>query len=763
MLKWMVLYLPILWVATETAWSRNGADLEPSLLAVLIVLEILTAFGFVSFYIIYPNCLRQAKLAKIQGAAGKFWHVQRVSDDWTMTYTEMAILHPPKKLSWFMFFDRFTCKYEGETCRDTGLPHGLGRWLDDAWEGEMITGYWKQGRPVAPFSSWSYGTDDAVLAVRVAYFNATDDDYDKNRPNPSNAETSPTLGIASVECSVSGSFYNHLPEATVIEGPYMWDHFDPNETTGMLDTTDNVNPACYTNAIRQCIADLNPILQLGTNSNDKSRDVEAQQPKGATEIEIRATDPRGIQVVGHKYEPTGTFFAHDTNQITVEVVWPSSRMTSRNSDLARQSGFRFSRNMFLPRANSLTRVSSNDSSRPRRNTFFGGDKRPSLFGGKIVMVDIEESDNSDSDYSSDSKNDDDEDAVSPAVEVDEENRGETKDSEEDVIPTMPLMSNRSSNASPRRSGPALLRVQNWVPADQKEALIFLPGYNSCTKDRLQSFGQFLAMSKLSRRVYPFVFCWPGAVGPAALLAEQVAGNAKNFDNLHKLVASVHAAGIRTVHLMTHSMGVQCLVGALNDEYDEKGQRIGRSKLSRCFQLDHSFADDEEDEADSSHDRDHKLVCKTITLLNPDFPLEAFVDRGFLALRRICRTVTVVGDRNDRALYWSSVLNGLAARYGFQHPIGLQPELPPPTGRRYHRQERIGHSIDSLHFPIAKKDRNRSLSKSMVFQGQIHLLLGDNAEFADDTIQWLDLDVVDMTGLFIMFVGWLCRQSFCLFT
>jgi len=721
MLKWMLLYLPLLWAITELAWSDDGTA-HKTLMGLYIVAEIIVFSSFTGFYIFYPVCLRKNCFLSKSAAArpSRLWRVKVISD-WTMSYKEVIPNHETVTKCQPMH----TCKYEGETCPETGLPQGLGRWLDDAWEGEMITGYWKQGQAVAPYSSWSYGTDDAVSAVRVAYFIATDDPFEKNDFFASNLKSTPTCGIASVECSVSGSFYQHLPEATLLEGPY---HANDNES----------GPNCYSNSIRQCIRDLEPI------SNESAYNEE----QGLPTVEIRATDARGVQVVGHIYQPTGCFFANDTDQITVEVNRASGNAHKRGT-LTRKSA-RFSKNMFLPRA----------------------EARRSIFGGKIVIVDIEQSDNSDSDYSQ-------------VGAIDEEKGIETQSTQ--VFPAksvrtsnISINGNRSSgiNSASIKNNPFLmqqglanLRVQNWIPAEHKEALIFIPGYNSCTKGRLQNFGQFLAMSKLATRIYPFLYCWPGSIGPGVFQASEISGTAKNFDNLHKLVASIRAAGIRTVHFMTHSMGAQGLLGALHDEYDANGIRMGRSKFSRCFQLDPSFS--ETKQTDDSENVEHKLVCKTITLLNPDFPLEEFVDRGFLSIRRICRTVTVIGDRNDRgrffvcgatslsklyphplhifslltpALWWSSLINGLAARRGYQHWDALLPELPRSQKRQPFRlQERVGRSIDSLHFPALNK-RDGS-SKHLVFQERSSIVgARPGSANEEENVDWLDMDCVDMTGL-----------------
>lgn len=706
MLKWMLLYIPLVWLIAEWSWTDDLLTTHhPWIYWPFIAAEILTFCIFVGFYWVYPLCLKSRRYGFVgestkHKSAARFWGVNLV-EDWTMTYTSFLMSSQSIQKCKSTHF----CKYEGDLDEATGLPQGVGRWLDDSWEGETITGYWKQGEPVAPFSSWSYGTDDAVAAVRVAYFIATDDPFGKNDPKARNDQSVPTCGVASVECSVSGSFYNHLPEATLIEGPYYSDKSD--------------FPWCYKNAIKQCIEDLDPI---GLE--------ELLGDKGLPTIEIRAEDTRGIEVVGHVYEPTGKNFDANCESLVVQVtrsddpggpvIMQSASETSSHNSIGagrnryemftKQPTMRFSRNMMhLPRENLS--------------------KRPSFFGGHVILADIEES--GDENNSSNSNHN---------ADPEKGNSNNEKDDDQKNLLEFHISKPPPPNANNKVT---TLQVKDWAPAEHKDAVIFLAGYNSCTRDRLENFGQFLAMSKLSSKVYPFVFCWPGGIGPGYFQASQTAGNDKNFDNFHKLVASIRAAGIHNVHLMTHSMGAQCLLGAFQDRYDENGNLLGRSKISECFQLDPDFHNHKER---GSFNSDDALICKTITMLNPDFPLEAFVDRGFLTLRRVCRTVTVVGDRNDSALWWSSLLNGVAERKGYDHRPALRCTMPPPEKPRSFRlQDRIGRSIESLHFPKNDKGEKTVQDKRLIYE-ELFSHLVNGSEEDPESLHWLDMDVIDMTGL-----------------
>jgi hypothetical protein len=53
-----------------------------------------------------------------------------------------------------------------------------------------------------------------------------------------------------------------------------------------------------------------------------------------------------------------------------------------------------------------------------------------------------------------------------------------------------------------------------------------------------------------------------------------------------------------------------------------------------------------------------MRARTVTLLNPDYPLSWFLNGGFASIRRVCNHITVIGDRKDGALFWSELGNGI---------------------------------------------------------------------------------------------------------
>ena len=109
--------------------------------------------------------------------------------------------------------------YQGGLDAD-GKPHGFGTWHDSASHGEKLTGSWRHGQPIAPFLATEYVSGWTFAAVRVAYCH--------NRAEPRleeywwQAKRNPEgliWGVASVECSVAGGFFKHMPSLVKLVGP----------------------------------------------------------------------------------------------------------------------------------------------------------------------------------------------------------------------------------------------------------------------------------------------------------------------------------------------------------------------------------------------------------------------------------------------------------------------------------------------------------------------------------------------------------------
>lgn len=634
--NWCLIYIPLLAILASLLFQNKAAIESGTWIFILfLIAEGLAVSIYLLIHHVQPWLLSTTWYREKKS---HFWSINVISD-WTMTYRYSN--------SWYSCVDsRHTCKFVGDL-DSNGLPHGIGEWLDDSYDGEVLTGKFVSGKPVAPFLSRQYGTGDSFAAIPIFFFVATDDGFGANNLFPTNNGPS-QYGVASVECSVHGAFYNHLPEASVLDGPHEVNN-------------DSFFAACS-----------HQLSHLETKEEHDSL------------IRINANDPRGVRVEGHVYSETGLPFSKKAKEVVVDVECASEAPATNYSG------------KFMPRASDLNKPEHILVREENIND--------------ILPQDPQERD----------------------VESSMAGNHETFDSENASQPLIKRMEDRSRDSSAQR-----LVVRDWDVDPQKDALVYIPGFNSWAKQSLETLGQFLAMGNLSEKVYPILFDWPNGQIATYLAASKAAATDRNEQKLLELLKGISAAGIRNVHFMTHSMGVQTLLGAFQDK--EKG---GRGDVSLCFQGDPSICKDDTPENDSL------LICKSITLLNPDFPVDAFVEHAFLSIRRVCNHITLVADKSDQALFFSQLLGGLVNYWKIEHPCVLDGNTFTQKGFHYRRV--IGREVDSIYIPDEEvKDsayeKSKDMHTSLLFHGAPPLVISSSVEEGEEKL-WLDLDVIDTTSL-----------------
>lgn len=163
-----------------------------------------------------------------------------------------------------------------------------------------------------------------------------------------------------------------------------------------------------------------------------------------------------------------------------------------------------------------------------------------------------------------------------------------------------------------------------------------------------------------------------------------------------------------------------------------------SKVSKCFSPASKLGDDFF-LSNRELEKFGKLTCRSITLLNPDFPLKAFTERGFKSIRRVTSLITIVGDKADQALFWSSLINGGVNRFG-----GSQPAVLDFKGRTNEKglQKLVGKNIDGVYLPSNEDEGTVPFQNSdLIMQSSLRIGKKEQAN-----ITYLDCDVIDTTGL-----------------
>lgn len=605
LLYWMLVYWPLLAILASLLFHGKkeifgGADDSDDWITYgFVIAEIFTFLTFIVTNYVYPKLVTSRWFRETYGAT-RFWRIRMIDESATAQRSFFAMEYDGM---WGKLSKRYQCRYVGEV-NDDGLPHGQGVWSDDSYNGEVLTGTWDNGRPVAPYSSRQYGgKGNTFSAVRVAFFMATDDSWEANRMIPSN-DGPPRCGVASVECSIAGDFMSHLPEAALLAG-----RADP----GVESDHDLTIGTC---------------CRMLDNGSSQSHSLD----KPVTSLQIDANDIRGVQIGGHMYAPTGLPYTQRLKEIIINVI---------------------------------------KAERP-------------------------------------------EDEVLGYVDREEENAMQQNEEGE-----------RAGYNSFR------LEVKNWMKVDTKDALIFIPGFNSWLEHSLQTFGQMVAMTRMGRNVYPVLFAYPGGQVPTYRQASIISASENNRAYFLQMLRGLQSEGIQNIHIVSHSLGVQTLMNVFEDNSDGSP-----SLVSQCFGPAPTNGD-----ASRSALELGKLNARSITMLNPDFPVHAFRERGFRSIRRVASLITVVGDRADQALFWSSLLNGISNSLKYPQP-GACESTARMQESGFHLQQPIGRNVDSLYV----EEGTDMGTKAMVLQhrGSISKLSKREAETASK--MWLDCDVIDTTGL-----------------
>jgi len=284
--RWMLYWLllaEVINLLINKDYNLFGEHASLGLLVSLAVLEVCTFAIYVFINYLYPKILASDWFRNTVGAR-QWWEVRSIGP-WTLTYASgIAKSH------------RSTCTYRGQTSA-AGLPHGYGHWMDDSYHGEILTGWWENGRPIGPFRSREFGSGFAFDNVMIAYVIATDDAPKSFKYFPT-CNRPPRCGVASVECSVSGAFFAHLPMARLSFGPCLL------KTQRYEGSPDTVSRDMDAASVADCL--------------DKLRHLSYAHP--LTNLVVTANEERGLTVAGHVYTGSGKSSSKQCTQLVIDVV-----------------------------------------------------------------------------------------------------------------------------------------------------------------------------------------------------------------------------------------------------------------------------------------------------------------------------------------------------------------------------------------------------------------------------------------------------------
>ena len=251
-------------------------------------------------------------------------------------------------------------------------------------------------------------------------------------------------------------------------------------------------------------------------------------------------------------------------------------------------------------------------------------------------------------------------------------------------------------------------------------------------------------------IHPLLYEFPGGGVLSYRYAASISASKNNRKNFLQMLQGLKRAGFRNVHIMTHSMGARTLMSAFEDIIQEDGSRYP-SPVSNCFSAALASHDSQAHTRNSMADVG-KLICRSITILNPDFPLMAFREHGFNSLRRVCSLITVLGDKADIALMTAMVWNGTCNALNIPIPTVYQSKATKEQSG-FHFELSLGREIESLYVENCDKNDNDALK----FQPSARAYPSDNSLSScanhtainevngDSSVQYLDCDCIDLGG------------------
>lgn len=100
--------------------------------------------------------------------------------------------------------------YQGQV-DGIGRPHGYGKFSCEWRDGEVLQGLFDSGMPIGPFISREVQSGYSFQNLRIGFFTCSSSFSEK-----SSQFTTLQYGVAAVEVSVSGQFFNDLPKSSMI-------------------------------------------------------------------------------------------------------------------------------------------------------------------------------------------------------------------------------------------------------------------------------------------------------------------------------------------------------------------------------------------------------------------------------------------------------------------------------------------------------------------------------------------------------------------
>ncbi|KAJ3029862.1 hypothetical protein HDV00_009364 [Rhizophlyctis rosea] len=530
----------------------TGANI--TVIVCLISVQLLTLIATLVRRVLYPYLIRN-----ISPSSGiEWWWIRPILvQPGTFQYT----IYDP----WAFSTKNRTFSYTGSVNAD-GRPHGYGMWCDDAEDGEVTMGYWKNGHPVPPFKAREFGSGDSFTAIKIGFATCSKLGLDEYNLIPQ-VDDGVRYGVAGVECSISGRFFAELPRVTFPLFPAYRDAIIDN----MRDV--GINPESSNGPLDHVLQELENAEFAGLG-NSPYPVPGARPTPGETNPSLKRRREKSV------VKPIMVGVDETNRDITVE-------------------GFRrVDGNLMSPSEASVTINKVEDSS------------------GEVRLVP---------------------DGWEPVDDVNHAPQSQsTKQADEGSEALIFVHGYVCKFAPPITS--LLFRTDNLIPS---------PNLQNCsTTEAIKRLGQLLTLGNFPPHIKPFVFSWPPGRELTYFQAKKAGAHPAVLEAFVTFVGDLRRAGVRRVHLLSHSAGCGVVMGFAG-------------VFERCFVLICAlgiiawrFVAVIPYRTDVSYPRLYKQV-----------PLTDFLETQYMTLRRYCSLITCYVDENDGALFWAEkgIMNKVLGR------------------------------------------------------------------------------------------------------
>ncbi|CAM9171667.1 unnamed protein product [Phaeothamnion confervicola] len=625
-MSWMIMFI----VSGSVAGlfdNQNGHDaLRYAVWSVAAFLCVVSVGGHYMTYTLYPKLVRDGKMS-----TAKWFGIARGRYP-----NEAVYLSAPARIAHRLGLVRLRrFSYEGGLDAE-GRPHGGGQWEELAINGERLRGWWRHGRPVGPFRSSEKGTGFAFHGVRVGFVRNIYEE-EKTAQNRSVLEKKMAAsafwpkrieggklayGVASVECSVSGKFFRHLPQVSYgLGGADQKPKSAPRRRrwrrkSGSGDGDDAEGAEGWSSA------EVDPGEGDALAGSDVFQ-LHASPALGVAYVMRNLVTPLDV-ILGQEQNNLEMTYDPDTDQVRVEhgLVHPH-----RSADGIRRIVIRVSRDAVAERSGrsaatlsgalagpaasgaATATATTRDSPNPAETVFakgyatrYGDAAAAAITGEKVATSDPASAGaGGTSSYacrgtsggagggagrsaggsvkgagSGDSRKG----AIgarsaylmAPGTAADEAGEEGGEEGGKLLARYQQQLGDMAAMMGAMASETHALEVEGiegnageLFEVHGPEILIFMPGFNSSTEGGLKVLAQLLTLGDFPPFVRPIVFSWPAAnvitYHAARDLGASSEGTRKDF---RSLLEGFRDLGFRKIHIMAHSMGARVLMNVCTD-------------------------------------------------------------------------------------------------------------------------------------------------------------------------------------------------------